>query len=360
MNDQTPAGAGNLNTAAAILSEYDIFKANYANDSLVQAMAAKLAELSAEDAHPRQLRHADRDAAMATVLEPAPAGTGARAAWDKYREGVPLPPEDAFLFAAGYQAGQVDAPEVQSDINSSDRERLLYVARVLRSVADLDATKALGSLGQEAVVAVGTIQRVLDIHDEDCEALGLKAASMMTLPANGSSIRSPLMNGWKEAAIAWIVCASVHERFAKGKDALFTTRQADYVRHAAAAKKAYQTVLGAEHGFDADVLRRVSATTAGNFVSALELIKAIAKLDARTITAKSTKSVAQRWLREHKDAASAVGELLHVGTLSVFPDSEACYGHGYDISTNAPGHLALQSMDGAEVYVVKPKPATAA
>jgi hypothetical protein len=38
--------------------------------------------------------------------------------------------------------------------------------------------------------------------------------------------------GWLEAAIAWNVCASIHSKYAKGKDAFFTTRQADFVRHA--------------------------------------------------------------------------------------------------------------------------------
>ena len=38
--------------------------------------------------------------------------------------------------------------------------------------------------------------------------------------------------GWKEAAIAWSVCASIHETWAKGKDALYKTRHADFVRRA--------------------------------------------------------------------------------------------------------------------------------
>lgn len=45
--------------------------------------------------------------------------------------------------------------------------------------------------------------------------------------------------GWKEAAIAWEVCASVHLRYAKGKDALFKTRQADFLRHAEEARARY-------------------------------------------------------------------------------------------------------------------------
>lgn len=43
-------------------------------------------------------------------------------------------------------------------------------------------------------------------------------------------------DGWKEAAIAWEVCASIHRQWAKGKDALFSTRQADFVRHADEAR----------------------------------------------------------------------------------------------------------------------------
>lgn len=44
--------------------------------------------------------------------------------------------------------------------------------------------------------------------------------------------------GWKEAAIAWSVCASIHREYAKGKDPFFKTRQADFVRHEAAARAA--------------------------------------------------------------------------------------------------------------------------
>jgi len=43
-------------------------------------------------------------------------------------------------------------------------------------------------------------------------------------------------DGWKEAAIAWEVCASIHAKFAKQKDALFSTRQADFINHAKKAR----------------------------------------------------------------------------------------------------------------------------
>lgn len=56
-----------------------------------------------------------------------------------------------------------------------------------------------------------------------------------------SGIRSN--NGWLEAAIAWEVCASLHRQYCKGKDALFTTRQADFVKHAADARECASRVL---------------------------------------------------------------------------------------------------------------------
>lgn len=37
--------------------------------------------------------------------------------------------------------------------------------------------------------------------------------------------------GWKEAAIAWTVCASLHRHYCKGRDPFFKTRQKDFVRH---------------------------------------------------------------------------------------------------------------------------------
>ena len=39
-------------------------------------------------------------------------------------------------------------------------------------------------------------------------------------------------DGWKEAAIAWEVCGSLHREYAKGKDPFFKKRQEDFVKHA--------------------------------------------------------------------------------------------------------------------------------
>lgn len=45
-------------------------------------------------------------------------------------------------------------------------------------------------------------------------------------------------DGWKEATIAWEVCASIHREYAKKKDPFFSTRQADFVRHTETARAA--------------------------------------------------------------------------------------------------------------------------
>ena len=52
--------------------------------------------------------------------------------------------------------------------------------------------------------------------------------------------------GWKEAAIAWEVCASIHREWARGKDAFFNTRQADFVNHADKARAMIAAALKPE------------------------------------------------------------------------------------------------------------------
>lgn len=60
--------------------------------------------------------------------------------------------------------------------------------------------------------------------------------------------------GWKEAAIAWEVCASIHREWAKGKDALFNTRQSDFTCRAEEARAAYRTSAPAQGPSDDDLL----------------------------------------------------------------------------------------------------------
>ena len=46
-------------------------------------------------------------------------------------------------------------------------------------------------------------------------------------------------DGWKEAAISWEVCASIHREYARGKDPFFSTRQGDFVKHAQDARNMF-------------------------------------------------------------------------------------------------------------------------
>lgn len=71
----------------------------------------------------------------------------------------------------------------------------------------------------------------LEEADSVIEALSQRASAL----GGGGDCR----DGWKEATIAWEVCASIHRTWANGKDALYSTRQADFVRHAEDARKKY-------------------------------------------------------------------------------------------------------------------------
>jgi hypothetical protein len=58
------------------------------------------------------------------------------------------------------------------------------------------------------------------------------AAAIDALRAAFAAEPEPVERAWLEAAVAWEVCASIHEKWAKGKDAVYTTRHADFVKHA--------------------------------------------------------------------------------------------------------------------------------
>lgn len=71
--------------------------------------------------------------------------------------------------------------------------------------------------------------------DELCR-LHVENASLRASPAASPTPPVEQQNGWREAAVAWEVCASLHRQYCKGKDALFTTRQSDFVKHAENAR----------------------------------------------------------------------------------------------------------------------------
>ena len=68
-------------------------------------------------------------------------------------------------------------------------------------------------------------------------ALRIKTEEHQCCSEDLMKLRKSEQEGWKEAAIAWEVCASIHNKWAKGKDALYSTRHEDFVKHADDARK---------------------------------------------------------------------------------------------------------------------------
>ena len=56
-------------------------------------------------------------------------------------------------------------------------------------------------------------------------------------------MKDELEKVWLDASLAWRICASVHREFARGKDSLFNTRQADFLRHAEESMKKAKEVI---------------------------------------------------------------------------------------------------------------------
>lgn len=48
----------------------------------------------------------------------------------------------------------------------------------------------------------------------------------------GAQPSQSVQDGWREAAVAWEVCDSIHREYARGKDPFFSTRQKDFEKHA--------------------------------------------------------------------------------------------------------------------------------
>ena len=68
-------------------------------------------------------------------------------------------------------------------------------------------------------------------------ALRIKTEEHQCCAEDLISLSKSEQDGWKEAAIAWEVCASIHEKWAKGKDTLYSTRHADFEKHADDARR---------------------------------------------------------------------------------------------------------------------------
>jgi hypothetical protein len=254
MSDQ-PAGASQATTEVsatqAILAEYEIFKKKYTKDALVQSMAAQLARLAgiSQDADVQPADVPTDDAKGEPAQGPVDVVSAMAGYLSRCSSGGMPPEQVAVVESAVAQAqdlGYFALLRAPAGMNASDVERLLYAGRVLRAIADEGHEAPVGDLWGEVVCASGAIKRVLNLEDVDMPRLGLIAASM--LPPGGKSARSVMLEGWKEAVIGWEVCSSIHRSYAKGKDAVFKTRQSDYARHAATARARYFALAGMDQG----------------------------------------------------------------------------------------------------------------
>ena len=72
-------------------------------------------------------------------------------------------------------------------------------------------------------------------------ALRIKTEEHKCCSEDLMKLRESEQSGWKEAAIGWEVCGSIHEAFAKKKDALYSTRHSDFERHAEDARRMLST-----------------------------------------------------------------------------------------------------------------------
>jgi len=86
---------------------------------------------------------------------------------------------------------------------------------------------------QSALEALESLQGGCTDHDDGTvEAITVWCPEIIDALRAALAAPQPEPGGWLEAAVAWEVCASIHETWAKGKDALYKTRHADFVKHA--------------------------------------------------------------------------------------------------------------------------------
>ena len=95
----------------------------------------------------------------------------------------------------------------------------------------LEQARLLGMSGEREAALLSK----LEAAEKERNALRAKIeATRKAIEARttGAQPAPSVPDGWKEAAIAWEVCASIHREYGKGKDPFFNTRQGDFVKHA--------------------------------------------------------------------------------------------------------------------------------
>lgn len=138
--------------------------------------------------------------------------------------------------------------DVAATLSTHNRERLLYVGRVLRALADLRRDAPVGCLSSEAACCVRAIRYVLGVTEANSSSVGLAPAE--TLPPGTPTALGELMAGWKEAAYAWRTCAGIHRTYAKHKDPSFAQTQLDFTQRALTASGKCTVIAEPSLAFD--------------------------------------------------------------------------------------------------------------
>ena len=93
----------------------------------------------------------------------------------------------------------------------------------------------MSDLQRDIAEIEAALEKVHIYQREDCKRLEA-AWQRLRARLTPDQERVAALEGWKKAAIAWEVCASIHRKYAKGKDVLFSTRQQDFVVEAEKAR----------------------------------------------------------------------------------------------------------------------------
>ena len=133
-----------------------------------------------------------------------------------------------------YDAGKADGPgehrngaaETLDKLLSEHMKRSVKVEQILLDIASGRRPMLTPDECRTLSLALGT---PYEAQTDAQQAMLADAAHIQ---------RGAAPEGWKEATIAWEVCASIHREYAKKKDPFFTTRQADFVKHTEAARSA--------------------------------------------------------------------------------------------------------------------------
>lgn len=144
---------------------------------------------------------------------------------DHIRKGDPLDVAAycAFMWRKGWStAGAL--PEIESKETTHSRYYNAFHAWFI--TGDCDFWSECDAPEQLASIAV-------ELNDQyAARAIGFARAE------TEARFRPLVEAGWKEATIAWSVCASIHREYGKRRDALYTTRQADFLKHETDARAA--------------------------------------------------------------------------------------------------------------------------